>query len=177
MPLVNKRYAEALIKITEENNTTKGVLSDFAEVVKVLEENKELKLFFLNPHVKISDKKDVLKELFEGKISIELLNLLKLIVDKDRIKYIPGILDEYSKLYDENRNVLNLKISSAVPLEEMQINSIKQTYLRLYDKSSAKVKLEIDEKLIGGVRVQIGDKVIDGSIKGRLESMMEIMMK
>ena len=177
MPLVNKRYAEALIKITEENNTTKGVLSDFAEVVKALEENKELKLFFLNPHVKISDKKDVLKELFEGKISIELLNLLKLIVDKDRIKYIPGILDEYSKLYDENRNVLNLKISSAVPLEEMQINSIKQKYLRLYDKSSAKVKLEIDEKLIGGVRVQIGDKVIDGSIKGRLESMMEIMMK
>ncbi|MFZ5986114.1 MAG: F0F1 ATP synthase subunit delta [Bacillota bacterium] len=177
MPLVNKRYAEALIEITEDNGSTDEVIDNFRKVAALFEESWDFRLFLLDPKVQAESKKEVLKDAFESRVRCELLNFLFLLIDKGRTRYIPGILDEYIGLADMKKNVLNLKIISAVPLEETQVNKIKEKYMKLYGKNNAKAEIHIDKSLIGGIRIQIGDKVIDDSIKARLMDLKEIMLK
>jgi len=100
-----------------------------------------------------------------------------LLVDKERFENIRGIVEEYFRLADERKNILNMTIISAFPLEDVQINRIKEKYKKLYNKTDVKAKLIIDKSLIGGVKIQIGDKVIDDSIKGRLLCLKEALLQ
>ncbi|WP_235832588.1 F0F1 ATP synthase subunit delta [Acetivibrio mesophilus] len=177
MQLVNTRYAEALIDVTEEKNSTNEVLNDFATILKLFEENPEFYSFLLNPQVLIETKKKAMQNVFGGRIEEELLNLLMLLLDKGRLKNIRSIMDEYSRMADERKDILRMKIISAFPLEDMQIDKIKEKYRKLYNKTDVKAKFVLDESLIGGIRIQIGDKIIDDSIKARLMSLKEIMLK
>jgi F-type H+-transporting ATPase subunit delta len=69
-----------------------------------------------------------------------------------------------------------MTITSAAPIEQSQVNAIKDKYRKLHNASDVKTELVIDKSLIGGIKVKIGDKVIDGSIKGRLESLKELIV-
>ncbi|WP_265445320.1 F0F1 ATP synthase subunit delta [Acetivibrio straminisolvens] len=177
MQLVNTRYAEALIDVTEEKNSTDEVLKNFAAILKLLEQNPEFYSFLLDPQVRIENRKRAIMNIFSGRVQEELVNFLMLLVDKGRLKNIGTIADEYFRLANERKNILIMTIISAYPLEEMQIDRIKKKYKKLYNKIDVKAKLVVDKSLIGGVKIQIGDRVIDDSIKARLDSLKEIMLK
>ncbi len=175
MPLVECRYAEALSEITEENCSTDEVLSDFEALVNIFENNPELEGHIKNPNMQLMGKKKLLGEVFKGVIDENLLRLLYLLVDKNRTKHIKGILIEYKRLVDKKRNVLNLKISSAVQLEELQIKKIEEKYAKIYKKEMVSTVVQIDRSLIGGIKVQIGDRVEDYSVKSRLDSLKNLL--
>lgn len=177
MPLVECRYAEALIEITEENCRTDVVLSDFEDLLKSFENNPELEAFLSNPNVQVHEKKKLLEDLFKGEIDENLLRLLCLLIDKSRTKHIKGILQEYKRFADKRKNVLNLKIISAVHLEELQIEKIKEKYAKIYKKDSVNTVVDIDSSLIGGIKVQIGDRIEDYSLKTRLDNLKNLLME
>ncbi|MCR4437118.1 MAG: F0F1 ATP synthase subunit delta [Clostridiales bacterium] len=177
MPLVEKRYAEALIGISEKNGEIDAYQEDLQEITSLFNQDEEFRFFLLNPEIAVSSKKAVVEKLWEGAIRKEVLNFLKLILDKDRVKYLPGILEEYIRLADKRKNILSITIFSAAPLEPMQIEKIKAKYKQLYNASDVKVETKVDETLVGGIRVQAGDKVVDGTIKGRLASLKDILVK
>lgn len=177
MQLVNTRYAEALIDVTEEKNSTDKVLNNLVQVLKLLEENREFYSFLLDPQIQKESRKEAIIKVFEGRIEQEVVNFLMLLVDKERFENIRGIVEEYFRLADERKNILNMTIISAFPLEDVQINRIKEKYKKLYNKTDVKAKLIIDKSLIGGVKIQIGDKVIDDSIKGRLLCLKEALLQ
>lgn len=175
MPLVEKRYAEALIGISEKDGSIDAYRQEFDSIVSLYNNEFDFRFFLVNPQIDIDTKKNIIKKLFEGKARTEMVNFLLLLLDKGRIKYLPGILEEYVKLADMKRNVLNLKIISAAPVDEIQIQRLKDKYRAAHNASDVKVEVKIDESLVGGIKVQIGDKVTDASIKGRMESLREIL--
>ena len=86
-----------------------------------------------------------------------------------------GINDEFIRLADIKQNTLNMTIISAAELDESHILRIKEKYQKIYNAASVRANMEIDKSLIRGVMLKIGDKVIDGSVRGRLESIKELL--
>ena len=99
-----------------------------------------------------------------------------LLLDKKRFEKIIGIFEEFVKLADEEKNVLNITIISASPLEPIQLDKLTEKYRTLYNSSSINVTVKIDNDLIGGIKVIIGDKLIDGTIKGRLQELKKTLV-
>jgi F-type H+-transporting ATPase subunit delta len=176
MPLVEKRYAEALIELALQKNSVDVFQQELQSIVNIFNQQHDFKSFFLDPEINVNVKKETMKKLFDGKLSTELVNFLLLLLDKGRTGYLGGICKEYIELADKIKNVLYMTITSAAPIEQSQVNAIKDKYRKLHNASDVKTELVIDKSLIGGIKVKIGDKVIDGSIKGRLESLKELIV-
>ena len=177
MPIIERRYAEALVNIAEQSASIDSYQDEFRNIVEIFDTHPDFKVFLLNPEFKSDIKKEVIRNIFSNSVRIELVNFLMLLIDKGRMKLLPGIFDEFSKLADKKKNLLNMTIISASSLEESQINEIKEKYRKLYNAYYVKADIEIDVGLIGGVKVRIGDKVTDGTIKGRLESLKHLLVK
>lgn len=177
MPLVEKRYAEALVRISVEKNMLELHQQELGLIAEVCGVHEDLNAFLLNPKTDKDTKKNILRNVFSGRIQDEILGLLLLLLDKGRIKHLQGIYEEYVKLADEKRNILNMSIFTPKPLETSQLDSISEKFRKLYNASAVKTSVVIDGSLIGGVKVKIGDKLQDGSIKGRLKELQGILLK
>jgi F-type H+-transporting ATPase subunit delta len=171
MPLVEKRYAQAFFELSG-NQAIAEELKDF---VDIYESDKAFSSFLLDPRIKVDNKQTVIKNVFSDKLSKNTLNFILLLISKTRIEYIHLIYDQFVHLLDERTNVLDIDIFSAIPLDEDQINSIKEKFRVKYKASAVKSNQIVDASLIGGVKVIVGEKVYDGSIKGRIESLTDLV--
>ena len=175
MPLVDKRYAEALINVSVEKNAIDLYQNELTAVSELFRNESGLQAFLLNPKNRVDTKKAVITEIFSGRIEQELLNMLFLLLDKNRLGRLHGISLEYIRMADEKRRILNITITTAIPITRLQIDIISEKFRKLYNSSSAKTVVEIDPTLVGGVKVAIGDKLYDGSIKGNLSRLQSIL--
>ncbi len=177
MSLVEKRYAEALINISVAQDQVDAFQQDLKAFADVYSGDPYFKEFLLNPKNEISIKKDVVQKAFSGKVKADIINYVSLLLDKGRIKHLPAIYEEFVRMADEKRSVLNMNIISAVPLDPAQLKTITEKYAKLYSASSVKAEVTVDASLIGGVRVVIGDKMIDATVKGRLNDLQRLLVR
>ncbi len=177
MPLVERRYAEAFINIAAGAGDIDSLQDELQGLVDLFKSQTEFRSFMLDPEIKIENKKAVVRKAFLNNLKKETVNLILLLLDKGRIKFLPGIYEEFVRMADKKKNILNMTIISAASLDESQVLRIKVKYGKLYNASTVKADVRVDNSLIGGVKVKIGDKVIDDSLKGRLESLRELLIK
>jgi F-type H+-transporting ATPase subunit delta len=175
MPLVDKRYAEALINVSVDKNAIDLFQSELTAVSDIYGNESGLRAFMLNPKNSVDTKKAAIAAIFGGRIQQELQNLLFLLLDKGRISRLNGICQEYMQMADEKRNILNITIMTAIPIDQANIDRISEKFRRLYRSSSVKAVAEVDPTLVGGVKVAVGDKLYDGSVKGRLSKLQSIL--
>lgn len=173
MPLVEKRYAQALLELSGED--TEELRQELEGFVDIYSSDKSFSSFLLDPTVKTDNKQTAIKNIFTGRLSKNMLNFVLLLVEKQRIRNMPQIYEQYVTLINERANILQMKVITAVPIEEQQLNSIKEKFKNKYNASAVNATEIVDASIIGGVKVIIGDKVYDGSIKGRLESLTELV--
>lgn len=176
MPLVEKRYAEAMVDLSVQNNAIDICQQELGTIAEIYAIQPDLKDFLLNPQADIETKKKILKNIFSGRLGNDIMSFLMLLLDKGRIKYLPGIYKEFVKLADEKRSILNITIITAVPLDPVQLKKLAEKYRSHYGAASVKVITELDTSLIGGVKVIIGDKLVDGSVKGRLKELQDMLV-
>lgn len=163
---IAKRYASALVAF--DNNAE--ILQELYSVCDVLQKSPDLKEFLENPIIKKNDKKSVLDEIFVKAFSPNVLNFMKLLVDKGRFSYFDAILSVLQSELDEKNNVARVLIISAVDLTE---DEKKKVGKKLEEKLKKTVKpaYETDESIIAGLVVKIGDKVVDNSLRAKLDTM------
>lgn len=173
MPLVEKRYAQALMELSQSDiGTLKQELEDF---VAIYNQDEEFRSFLINPIIKAENKQTVIKNVFTDKLSKNMLNFILLLISKNRIKNVAEIYKQFVRLINEKGNILDMKIITAEPLSEQQVSSIKEKFRVKYNAVAVKSEEIIDASIIGGIKVIIGDKVYDDSIKGRIESLTELV--
>lgn len=170
---VAKRYALALFEISLE----RGILERFddqAYMLEVVFSDSLVKNFFGSPRIPDAEKKAVLTKLFTGRVELELLQLLKLLIDKRRILYVTQIMRYFDHLTDMHRGVEEATVVSAVELTEAQREQIVAELKRFSEYDQLRIKTEVDRGVIGGVKVQLGDHlVLDGTVSSRLSEMRE----
>lgn len=167
---VSKRYAEALMSLALDKGMegTYGAELDF--LVDTIEGHKQLKNTFYGIQFTPRDKKAALRRIFGGEVSQDVLNFLLLLVDKNRHYLLNDIREAYYAIRDKQRGVLDARITSAYPLSDDEVERLRSSLAKLNQVEEIRLREEVDPKLIAGIRLQIGDLVMDGSAKARLES-------
>ena len=149
---------------------------DLSFVKNVLEDSVELKNVLENQTIGEKEKKEILHELFASRIGKDVLNLLNLMIDANRIYLFENVFDNFQKLLDDHFNILKVEIISAVDLNEEEKKRLEG---KLSQKTSKRLQpnYKIDEDLLAGVVIKFEDKVIDSSIRNRFEKMKQNLLK
>ena len=171
MSAIERRYAVALMDALKVKDEQLKADKDLAEFAYMFNNNLQFKKILLDPRLEPRLKSDVVKEIFVDDNPM-LVSFIRLLIDKNRIKYIDGISKEYSELARNKNNEIKLKIISATGLTDDEINGITDKYKKVYNAANVSYEQFIDESVIGGVKVVIGNKVYDGTVKTQLNTML-----
>lgn len=165
---VSSRYANALVELAEEKNIFDKISEDVDLVFNTLTGSKELKKILASPVIKESKKVDILKALFEERVSKETLNFILFLVKKNRIEMIQAILGRYIELHNIKKGIVEAFVTSAFLMDDSQKNFVK-TKLESITQKKVKLNFAVDENLIGGFTVKIDDEVYDASVYNQLQ--------
>lgn len=170
--LVSKRYALALFETGLELEKIEEFKKEINSVSNVLEDEPKIELILNHPKISKDEKKELLNAIFKDIVSQEMLNFLYVVVDKNRERYIREISDYYDFLYNEEKNIVEATVITAVPMGKGTEGKLQ---LILTNKLNKNVKLKnvVDSNIVGGAMLKVDNKIIDGSIRGQLDSMMK----
>jgi F-type H+-transporting ATPase subunit delta len=169
---VIKGYAEALFGVALVEGELDRVEDELYRFGKLLETNHELKQALSDQSMERAQRNKILEELLEGKVSAHTLGLLTFIVGQGRARQMPQILEQVSDLAAEARSAVVAEVRSAVPLDDKQRRALADA-LSKATKKKVEVKVLVDPSVIGGIVAKVGDTVIDGTVKRRLEQLKE----
>ncbi|MGC7871751.1 F0F1 ATP synthase subunit delta [Desulfosporosinus sp. SYSU MS00001] len=170
-----RRYSQALFEIASETSL-ELIDADLRELTQLVEENDEVKKVLLHPHISLSEKKSVMAKILRDDFSETVRHFLYLLIDRKRENLLPFIQREFTRLADEARKVVEAKVASAIALSASQLDDLKKAIGRMTGKDVRLIS-EVREELIGGVLIQIGDRVMDGTIAHALAKMREDLRK
>lgn len=174
---VADRYAQAVYELGKEEGILDVLQSDLGQVNELIDRNDEFFPFLIHPLVPNQDKRVLLEKVFEGSLSREGMNFLKLLVEKDREDYLPLIYRRVKKLRADQDEIVEVEVAFPPSFDREEVVSRVEKNLRdILDREVWISEVTEDEDLIGGVRLKIGERVIDGSVQGRLEGLKQFVL-
>jgi F-type H+-transporting ATPase subunit delta len=174
--LVATTYASSLFEVAKETDMVKEISKDLKDVMTIFEENDDFYNFLISPKFSRDDRKKAINKLFEGKISKEFHNFLNILIDKDRARDLKAINKSFNKLLDDDRNIKRVTIESAVALtDEHKKDLIK----KLEQSMNCEIILQniVKPEILGGIILKMDTKIIDNSVRAKLESMEKKISK
>jgi F-type H+-transporting ATPase subunit delta len=162
-----RRYAEAAFQIAQRDDTVDVWLADLATASETLGREDALRVL-ANPAVPYEARGDLAERITTGRISAPALNLVRLLLRRGRIDLLPGVAQEFSRLYRRRQGITQATIVSAAALDPDEEQALRD---RLIEMTGGQVEMDfsVDPSILGGVVVRLGDRLIDGSVRGRLE--------
>jgi F-type H+-transporting ATPase subunit delta len=162
-------YAEALFEVGRDKGTLDTLQQQLGEFTAAVDGNRELQVFFFSPYLSSEEKKDGLKRAVTG-AEPELVNFRELLVDKHRMPEIFRIRREFEELWKRENRRIDVTVTSAVELDSAVVEKIGQEVER---QTGEEVDLAsaVDDKILGGIVLQVGNMVLDASIRSRLEKL------
>ncbi|GAB6086248.1 F0F1 ATP synthase subunit delta [Alkaliphilus crotonatoxidans] len=170
--LVGSRYASALYAVSLELNKEQIFKEELLGIIELLKAHPQFDQLLKSPQIHAQEKKDIIAKILQGRISQEVLNFLYILVDKRRQNHLQDIVQAYVAMVEEANNMVEAVAITAKPMEAAEIERL-QAKLSMTSGKNITLKNEIDHKIMGGVLIQIGDKIIDGTVKNRLSQMKE----
>ena len=166
--LVSKTYGDALFEVALEKNQLDAFLGEVKAAKSAMEENDELFKLMSHPKIVKEEKVKVVTDIFSGKVSEELVGLLRMIVDKGHFNEVISVLDYFIEQVKEYKNIGTAYVSSAMELSKAQKKAVEKRLLETTKYVEFEMHYNVDADLIGGMVIRIGDRVVDGSIKNKL---------
>ena len=163
-----RRYAQAIFQIAQERNELDKWRDELGRMTAILK-LPELASLLEAAKIPFPKKQRLLEEVLAG-LSPLALNLSYLLVSRGKMRLIEPIYSEYSRLVDESYGVEHIEVTTAVPLEKMEMELLSQRFSRAIGK---KVVLEatVDPSILGGLVAKVGDTILDGSTKNVLNTL------
>ena len=169
-------YAEALFEASRERDELEEVLSDLGEFAGALHDSEELRLFFYGGQLPERQKRRALDGLTEG-MKTQATNFLKVLVDNGREEILEEVLARYEQLVKEHLGKIEVEVTTAVELSEEQLDRLRDRLGGVLEGKEIILENNVDPDLIGGAVFRYGGRMMDGSIRGRLESLREGMLE
>ncbi|OJV51770.1 MAG: ATP synthase F1 subunit delta [Bacteroidetes bacterium 43-16] len=163
-PRLAARYAKSLLDLAKEQNNVDVVLSDMKTIETAVNGSAELKLFLKSPLVKADKKISVLNAIFEGKISTATTAFISLLVKKGREAELLEMTTAFEAQYQALNNIQTVQITTAYPLDEATLNVLLAKVKKELNNEHVIPMPVVDPSIIGGFKLQIGDKYFDMSI-------------
>ena len=165
---VAKRYAGALFEIAQEQNQVSRFHSELKLIAEAIESVPEAQAYLDNFLISPKEKKETLQMIFADKVSPILLNFLLLLTDKRRESYVGAIFTAFSMLYDEVEKIKNTELYTAIEVSSEEVKALAEK-LSAVTGYTIRIVPHVDSEVLGGVKLRIGDRIIDGTLKKQLE--------
>jgi F-type H+-transporting ATPase subunit delta len=162
-------YAEALLSLAKQDNLLDDFSRDAADIREIWQSSTDLQSFLENPTLVAEQKRPVVQQVFGSGIHPLMLNFLNLLLDRNRIGYLDGILNRFQALVRQQRNIALAEVTTAVPLNESQMATVVEKVKAMTGAQSVELNVRIDPEIIGGVIVQAGSEVFDASVRSQLK--------
>lgn len=168
---IASRYAKSLLDLAIEQNKLEEVVEDIKGFNQLLE-NRDLYLLLKSPIINAGKKSEIFKALFDGKFNEMTRAFLDIILRKGREAYLPEIASEFINQYKEHKGISSVHIKTATPMSDDVLEAIKKKLLASdVTAETLDITTEVDEDLIGGFIVKVGDQLVDASIAYKLKEM------
>lgn len=169
-----RRYAEAAFEIATRDDTVATWRSELETAAKVVADERALEVV-ANPAIPVERRAEVVAELLGDRASRPVQNLIQLLLRRGRIEELPRVADEFRRLDDARQGISHATVTSAAELTPDEIRDLTR---RLEQTTNGRIALDVkvDPSLLGGLVVRLGDRMIDGSVRGRLERLRNQLM-
>ena len=175
--LISKTYGEALFELAIEENRMDEFLEEAQLALRVIRENPEFSAMMNHPRIDQEEKVRVVENVFGASLSREITGLLRIIVQKDRYKETEDILSWFIEQVKQEKGIGQAFVTSALPLSDAQKKQIEEKLLATTSYKQMEMVYETDESLIGGLRIRIGDRVVDSSVSNKLSDLKRELLK
>lgn len=175
--LISKTYGDALFELAVEESKVDVFEQEIEVLHKILDENKDFEKMMLHPEIIKEDKIRVMEDVFKERISGELTGFLKLVILKDRYREVGSILLYFRDRVKALKGIGVAYVSSAAALSKMQKMQIEEKLLATTGYQKMEMHYGEDSSLIGGIVIQIGDRVVDSSIAAKLRELQKQLLK
>jgi F-type H+-transporting ATPase subunit delta len=162
-------YARSLFEVAREHDKLDVVREQLGQFADALNEDRELQVFFFSPYFSTQEKEEGLDKAVTGAEPV-FQNFLKLLIEKHRTPVVFRIRHEFDRLWEEENQLLPVRVTSAIELDR---NTVKSIGDRIREQTGRKVDLSssVDPDILGGIIVRVGNNVIDASIRSRLDQL------
>jgi ATP synthase F1 delta subunit len=169
MEAIARVYAEALFDAAKGAGDLDAVHEQLGEFSDALAGNRELQLFFFSPYFSSAEKKDGLHKAIVG-AEPELLNFLELLCEKHRVPVVFRIRSRFDDLWAEENKRLGVIVTSAVELDPELVQRIGSE-IESQTGQTVELQSKVDADILGGLVLQVGNKVLDASVRNRLDKL------
>ena len=167
MEEIARVYGDAVFEVAKEADKLDEIHEQLGEFADALDESRELQIFLFSPYFSSAEKRDGIARVISGGDE-ELVNFLELLAEKHRMPAIFRIRRHYDELWAKENRRLEVRLTSAVPLDPKVVEHVGDEIER---KTQKKIDLEsdVDEDILGGLVLRVGNMVLDASLRAKLE--------
>ena len=174
MTHISREYAEALFELAEEAGQTEAYAEALTLTEGILEENPGFLQLLASPAVSREERMNALSAAFQDAIPLSMLVLLRMMVYRGHARRIPEMIESFRELVRERRGESEARVITAVALTEAQEAVLREKLEKRFGRKMI-LKCEVDPGLIGGIRVETEGRVLDGTLRTRLQEIKEVM--
>jgi F-type H+-transporting ATPase subunit delta len=162
-------YARSLFEVARERDVLDDVHEQLGQFAQALQENREMAIFLFSPHFSAQEKKDGLRRTLSD-VDETFMNFLEALIERHRMPATFRIREDFERLWDEERKLLPVSVTTAVELDDGTVQSIGR---RIGEQSGRRVELSshVDPDILGGIVLRVGNLVLDASIRHRLDQL------
>ena len=169
------RYAQALLRLCTEERCVDDVYRQVQAINAACENEAAFLQLIKHPEIHAEEKMSLLKSIFDGKVSDNLLGFFHVAVSKGRGGEIPGFLERFITLVDESRGVTTAYVTTAEPLSAARVLAVKAALSNRLNKL-VEIKTEVDPALIGGIRIDVDGQVFDSTVKRQMAELKSTLL-
>lgn len=177
--LVSKTYGEALYEVAMESGEGKALelMEEIRCVSEILESNSQFDELMKHPGIPKQDKLQVVKDVFKGRVSDELAGLLEIVVSKERYKELPEIFAYFTAKVKEGQKIGKAYVTTAVELNAGQKSAVEAKLLETSGYKQMELSYNVDASIIGGMIIRVGDRVVDSSVRTKLNDLTKQLLQ
>lgn len=170
-----RRYAEAVFELGVEENAVDRWLQDLRLIAEYFADHR-LTFLLGEPNIQFTTKEQVVRDLLTGKVQPEALNLALLLVERGLVELVPRVRDEFERKYNDYHNQVPATLTTAMPLDNQSRAIVAADLQRLTGKTVL-LKEQVDPSILGGAIARVGDTLIDGSVRRRLQLLRQQLQR
>lgn len=175
--LVSKVYGEALFETAMEEDKADAFLEEIGGIRACLAQNPDFDRLMRHPGIPKQDKIHAMREVFDGRISAELVSFMEIILEKERYSALEAVFEYFTGKVKEEKKIGVAYVTTAEELDETQRTQIRDRLLETTAYLTMEMHYSVDPGLIGGMVIRIKDRVVDSSIRTKLEDLTRQLLK
>jgi ATP synthase F1 delta subunit len=175
MEEIARGYAEALFGVAKDKGKLDEIHEQLGEIADAIAENRDLQVFFFSPYFSSAEKRGGIGRVVSG-ADPELVNFLELLAEKHRMPALFRIRRRFDEMWAKEKRRLAVRLTSAVELPQ---DVVKEVGSQIEDQTGQTIELEtdVDENVLGGIVLQVGNMVLDASVRNKLERLRKEVAK